>query len=203
MNEYGPRTKQYYNALQRGNKHLATRLSYPRQKLNYAIRKIRRNTGYTRNLPTYNNKKNKVVVKRNSNANSNLNRAYARGNITNMLVPLRKNRGLGIPPHLFEMSLVYANKKWAFVNRNTGNVYAFALARNEGPKKVFIDLFAAFPSFGKRLMNVVKQNVNLIELTPSNNAHGFYRKQNFHYFGHGLDVRWQAPKRRRNNGNGR
>lgn len=203
MNEYGPLSKQYYNAKQRGNKHLATRLSYPRQKLNYAIRKVRANTGYKRNTPKYDNVKNKLVVKRNSNLNSNLNRAYARGNITNILVPLRKNRGLGIPPHLFEQALIYANKKWAFVNPNTKNVYAFALARNEGPRKVYIDLFGAFPSFGKKLMNVIKQNVNLIELTPSSNAHDFYVKQNFQKSGYGANMRWKSEKRKRQNTNGR
>jgi hypothetical protein len=200
MNEYGPRSKQYYNALQRGNKHLATRLSYPRHKLNYAIRKIRTNTGYTRNLPKYNNK---IVVKRNSNANSNLNRAYARGNITNILVPLRRNRGLGIPPHLYEQSLLYANKKWAFVNPNTRNVYAFALARNEGPRKVYIDLFGAFPSFGKRLMNIIKKNTNVIELSSSSNAYNFYLKQNFKPAGFGTNMRWTSEKRKHNNTNGR
>ena len=195
-----PLPKEFYNALRQGNTAKATRLIYPPTTHTELIRFIRRKTNYKRNLPVYN--ANKLTLKKNSNANANLHKSFQNGNITNMLVPLRTNRGNGLNPSFFAGAMKRANRKWALVNKNTGQVRAFALGGNvgNGVGGVEIDMFAAFPGHGGKLMNEIKKNVNRIILNSV--ANNFYRKQGFSHISP-LTMEWKKNtlKRKRNNNN--
>ena len=196
----GPLPKEFYNALRQGNTAKATRLIYPPTTHSELIRFIRRKFGYKRNTPVYN--ANKLIVKKNSNANANLHKSFLNGNITNMLVPLRTNRGFGLDPAHFPGAMRRAGRKWVLVNKNTGQVRAFALAGNVNNRgrAVEIDMFAAFPGHGSKLMNEIKKNVNRIVLNSI--ANNFYTKQNFKHISP-LTMEWTKNplKRKRNNNN--
>jgi len=192
-----PLPKEFYNALRQGNTAKATRLLYPPTTHSELIRFIRRKFGYKRNTPVYN--ANKLILKKNSNANANLRKSFRNGNITNMLVPLRTNRGSGLDPSSFEGAMKRANRKWALVNKNTGQVRAFALGDNVN-NGVEIDMFSAFPGHGSKLMNEIKKNVNRIILNSI--ANNFYRKQGFSHISP-MTMEWKKNplKRKRNNNN--
>jgi hypothetical protein len=194
-----PLPKEVYNALQRGNNAKATRLIYPYPHSTYSMKNIltmRKNLGYKRNTPVYN--ANKLVVKKNSNANANLKKAFTNGNLSNMLLPLRNNRGAGINPYYLKGAMKGATRKWALVNKNTGEVRAFALAGNlRSGSGIEIDLFGALPTHGSKLMNEIKKNVNHIVLNSV--ANNFYRKQGFKHISE-MTMEWRKTlKRKRNN----
>ena len=131
--------------------------------------------------PKYNNSK--INLKKGNNATPYLKRAWNSGKLTNIIVPHLnwKNRGPGVTPSSLKVALNNTKERWAFVNRNTGNVRAFGLGQIEpspaNKKHISLHIFAAFPSYGAKLLNRIKENVNRIEL--SSTANNFYRKQNF------------------------
>jgi hypothetical protein len=148
--------------------------------------------GYTLNKPKYN--ANRAILKRNSNANQYIQRAWKNGTLTNIMSRLNIPENNVVPPVMIKNAIQFANKKWILVNKNTGNLYAFALARKEPGSEVYIDLFGAYPTWGSKLMNEIKKNVNTIILNSVASAEGFYRKQGFTGVGGKMTL-----KRKRNN----
>ena len=113
----------------------------------------------------------KINLKKGSNAYAHIKRAWKNGKLTNMTVPHRSwiHRGAGLAPSTVNNALMNSTESWAFINRNTGNVRAFGLGKLSSPRNLRLKVFAAFPSYGSKLLNRIKENVNRIELTSTAN----------------------------------
>jgi hypothetical protein len=144
------------------------------------VRNFRNRVGYhMAPPPRYNNSK--INLKKGSNAYAHIKRAWKNGKLTNMTVPHRSwiHRGAGLAPSTVNNALMNSTESWAFINRNTGNVRAFGLGKLSSPRNLRLKVFAAFPSYGSKLLNRIKENVNRIELSSVPNANKFYEGQGF------------------------
>jgi hypothetical protein len=123
----------------------------------------------------YNALKNKFAL----NPNRAILRAITNKSIANITVPIYGNtsRG-GVNPAYVQNALKTTNLKYAIVDNN-GRLKALALVKNKYPNinSRYINVIAAFPSYGHPMMNRIlnnarksgKKRVNLMAVTATNN----------------------------------
>jgi hypothetical protein len=127
------------------------------------------------NVRKYDATKNSFVTGK--KANRAIKRSITHKNIANMLMPLHGVQRGGVFPGYAMYAIKSANVKYALVN-DTGKLRAFALLKNN-PKNAsrYIDVIAAFKSYGHPMMNKVlanaikvrKSRVNLQAVTNATN----------------------------------
>ncbi len=123
----------------------------------------------------YDASKNRFVTGK--TANRVIKRSITHKNIANMLMPLHGVQRGGVFPGYAMYAIKNANVKYALVN-DTGKLRAFALLKNN-PKNSsrYIDVIAAFTSYGHPMMNKIlanskaigKKRVNLKAVTNTTN----------------------------------
>lgn len=111
-------------------------------------------------------------------ANRVIQRSVVQKNIANMLVPLHGVQRGGVSTAYVIKAVKNANVKYALVNESGKKLRAFALLKNN-PKNLsrYIDVIAAFTSYGHPMMNKVianaktlgKSRVNLKAVTNTTN----------------------------------
>ena len=169
-------------AMRAGNYNQVARILSPKtNRVNVA--QFRNEVGYHMTPPAYN--ASKVFVKTGNNAARNISRARNSGKLTNIYVPhLNLVQGPGLNPSTINAAFndPQTTKKWALVNRNSGNLRAFALGRPlvpAPPNKEYLNLkvLAGFPGYGGHLLRKIQENVNKIQLVSI--ANKFYKKHGF------------------------
>lgn len=132
----------------------AIRQLYNIEKGNVSARNIVRKE-FRPKIRKYNASKNIFLNK--NNAKKAIERSARHKNIANILVPLTGTSRGGVDPAYVVNALKNANIKYAIVNKNTGTLKALALLKNE-PNSRYIDVIAAYTSYGHPMMNKILKN---------------------------------------------